>query len=73
VAVGPTGADAGDIYVTNNFGADVSVIDPSTNTAVENIAVGNGPDGVAVSPTGADAGDIYVTNTNSDTVSVIEP
>jgi DNA-binding beta-propeller fold protein YncE len=51
----------------------VSVIDPSTNTVVDNVDVGNGPGGVAVSPTGADAGDIYVVNTNSDTVSVIEP
>ena len=73
---GPTGADAGDIYVSNNCSGNVSVINSSTDTVIDTITVGNGPEGVAVSPTGPDAGDIYVANFGGgtgDSVSVINP
>ena len=73
MAVSPTGPDAGDIYVTNEGSGSVSVINPSTDTVIATITVGDHPFGVAVSPTGADAGDIYVGNFISGNVSVIEP
>ena len=78
VAVSLTGANAGDVYVTNSgsgAGNTVSVIGPS-NTVITTITVGPGPNGVAVSPTGTYAGDVYVTNSGSGTgttVSVIGP
>jgi DNA-binding beta-propeller fold protein YncE len=49
------------------------VINPSTDTVIDTITVGDAPSGVAVSPTGPDAGDIYVANQHSQSVSVIEP
>jgi YVTN family beta-propeller protein len=53
---------------------DVSVINPSNDTVIATVTVGDSPIGVAVSPTGPEAGDIYVTNISiSDNVSVIEP
>ena len=51
----------------------MSVIDPTTNTVVNTIDVGEDPIGLAISPTGGEAGDIYVTNGVSGTVSVITP
>ena len=43
VAVSPTGTYAGDIYVTNDGGATVSVINPATNTVIATIPVGSVP------------------------------
>ena len=48
VAVSPTGANAGDVYVTNVGNGTVSVINPATNTVIATITVSNGPTGVAV-------------------------
>ena len=60
VAVSPTGPEAGFIYVGSMYnGAEmVSVIDPSTNEIVDQIA-GVGANSLAVSPTGPKAGYIY--------------
>ena len=57
------------VYVANQFGDTVSVIDTATNTVTATIAVGDTPRGVAVSPDGTRA---YVTNADGDTVSVID-
>jgi YVTN family beta-propeller protein len=80
VAVSPTGPDAGDIYVLNEadalgIGANVSVIDPTTNS-IDTIAytpeafplVTSGP-GIAVSPTD---GDVFFTG-STDGIAVIDP
>ena len=48
VAVSPTGANAGDVYVTNAGNHKVSVIDPTTNSVVTTISVGESPQRVAV-------------------------
>jgi YVTN family beta-propeller protein len=65
--------DARDIYVTDPGSDDVSVIDPTTNTVIDTITVGDDPSAVAVEPIGPDAGDICVINLESDDVSVIDP
>jgi YVTN family beta-propeller protein len=59
---------SGRAYVTN-FAADtVSVIDVVSQTVVDTIAVGDGPQGIAVNSAGDAA---YVVNQNADTVSVL--
>ena len=73
IAVSETGPEAGDLYVANEAGDTVSVIDPSTNTVVATIGVGSAPYAIAVSETGPDAGDVYVANFGSGTVSMIDP
>ena len=73
VAVSPTGPEAGDIYVTNFEGDNVSVFDPTTDKLVANIDVGYGPYAVAVAPSRPEAGDIYVASAVSNDVSVIDP
>jgi YVTN family beta-propeller protein len=67
VAVSPTGALAGDVFVANPF-STVSVINPANNTVIATITVGAGPFGAAVSPT---TGDVVVTNETSSNVSVL--
>jgi len=62
------------VYVTNQSGGTVSVIDTDSssgtyNQVIDTIAVGSGPIGVTVSPDGAS---LYVANQNSSTVSVID-
>jgi uncharacterized repeat protein (TIGR01451 family) len=56
-------------YVANYGSNNVSIIDLSTNTVVETVAVGTNPIDVAITPDGNYA---YVTNFNSDTISVID-
>lgn len=56
-------------YVANNDGNTVSVINITTNTEVDAIAVGEYPYGVAITPNGEFA---YVTNSLEKTVSVID-
>jgi YVTN family beta-propeller protein len=70
VAINPTN---GLVYVTNYDSNTVSVINPTTNTVIATIPVGDGisptgPYGVAINPTN---GLVYVTNVISETVSVI--
>ncbi|MBI2471289.1 MAG: carboxypeptidase regulatory-like domain-containing protein [Planctomycetes bacterium] len=57
------------IYVTNNSGNTVSVIDGATNTVTATISVGSSPSYVGVNPS---TNRIYVSNGNSNTVSVID-
>ena len=59
VAAAPTGTpNAGDVYVTDNNGSTVSVINPN-NHVIATIPVGNNPAGLAVSPAGTpNAGDV---------------
>ena len=73
VAVSPTGANAGYVYVGGYFG-DIDVIDPSGNI-VGNIGGGFGylPYSLAVAPTGANAGNIYVGSYGNSTVTVLAP
>ena len=46
------------VYVANETGNTVSVIDAATNTVTATVPVGAEPNGVAVSP----SGNVYVTN-----------
>ena len=50
---------AGTVYVANDTGDTVSVIDAATRTVTATIPVGNGPYGVAADPA---AGTVYVAN-----------
>ena len=65
VAVSPDGSK---LYMVNNVGNNLSVIDTAANDTVANIMVGNGPDGLAISPDGTK---IYITNSKDNTTSVI--
>ncbi len=56
-------------YVANTGSSTVSVIDTTTNTILDSVAVGSIPWGVAVNPA---ANRVYVTNRDSNTVSVID-
>ena len=62
------------MYMTNIFGAKVSVIDTDPNsgtfnTVIDTINVGNGPDGIEINP---DTDKIYTANSADNTVSVID-
>ncbi|MGB9169004.1 MAG: YncE family protein [Nitrososphaeraceae archaeon] len=57
-----------DMYVTNQGGTTVSVIDTTTNTVIKTITVGNTPIGIAFDTLNHN---MYVANRNSGTVSVI--
>jgi len=56
------------IYVANNHGDNVTVIDGATNTTTT-VAAGTVPGGVAGNPV---TNQIYVTNQNSSTFTVID-
>src|ERR1019366_8237858 len=60
--------DALPIYVTNQFGSSVTVIDGATNTTTTG-PVGSGPDDIAVNPL---TNKIYVANGSSNNVTVID-
>ena len=57
------------VYVANNGGSTVSVIDTATNAVSATIAVGSGPGEIAIDPA---AGRAYVGNFNNGTVSVVD-
>ena len=57
------------IYVTNFNDNSVSVIDGTTNSVTDTIAVGSGPWSVGVNPT---TNKVYVANINDNSVSVID-
>jgi YVTN family beta-propeller protein len=61
-------AATGDVFVTNSWGDNVSVIDGNTNRLIENLTVGEYPAGVAYD---SRTGEIYVANEFSDTLSYI--
>ncbi len=56
------------IYVANNFGHSVTVIDGATN-ATTTIQVGQGPRGIALNPV---TNKIYTVNYGSENVTVID-
>ena len=66
VAVDPTGTR---VYVANQSGNTVSVLDTASNAVIVAVTVGAFPVGVAVNPTGSR---VYVTNYSSNTVSVLD-
>ena len=57
------------MYVLNQYGGTVSVIDPGTNTVTATIEVGNFPEGAICLPDGSA---VYVPNHFTRTVSVID-
>ena len=57
----------GQLYVANNGGSTVSIIDTASNAVTGSIAVGSGPGEVVV-----DGGRAYVGNFNDGTVSVVD-
>jgi YVTN family beta-propeller protein len=57
------------VYVSNNDGDTVSVINPDTDTVVATVDVGSEPRNLAGSP---DRSTVYVPNRHSDNVSVID-
>jgi len=65
-AGGPTGR----IFVTNEKGNSVSVIDPANNTVIATIDVGNQPRGIGKSPDGSE---IYVALGEEGKIAVIDP
>lgn len=65
LAISPDGTS---LYVANNGGGTVSVVDTATNRVKNTIPVGYNPRNIAVSPDGSL---LYVTNYTSGTISVI--
>jgi len=65
MAVTPDGAK---LYVSNNVGNSVSVIETIPNTVMTTVAVGLAPAGLAVSP---DQSRLYVVNNGSGSITVI--
>jgi YVTN family beta-propeller protein len=66
VAVTPNGEY---VYITNEFGGSVSVINTATNTVTKNITLGGNPGPVAVTPNGEY---VYVLLGHLGTVLVID-
>ena len=66
VAVGPRGRG---VYVTNNAGGTVSIVDPVAGTVTDTITVGTNPTGVEADH---ETRRVFVANTGSASVSVIE-
>jgi YVTN family beta-propeller protein len=62
-------ADGSKVYVTNNLGNGVSVIDAYSKTVTATIQVNGQPQGVAVTPNGSK---VYVTSPGANTVTVID-
>jgi YVTN family beta-propeller protein len=60
----------GEVYVTNAYEHNVSVINSTSLALVKNITVGTEPFGAVYAPSD---GDVYVSNLGSNTVSVIDP
>jgi YVTN family beta-propeller protein len=62
-------ADNSRVYVTSRASDLVSIVDTTTQTVLNGISVGNGPNGIALTEDGAGA---YVANEFSDTVAVVD-
>jgi YVTN family beta-propeller protein len=73
VAVSPTGANAGYVYV-GGYQGDIAVINPS-GTYVGNIggSFGYDPGGLAVGPNGDNAGNNYLASASERTLTVLSP
>ena len=72
VGIGPNGVavnpSTNTVYVANDAGNSVSVINGSTNTVTATVSVGSFPNSVAVNPS---TNTVYVANANDNSVSVI--
>ncbi|MCG3146315.1 MAG: hypothetical protein HONDAALG_04244 [Gammaproteobacteria bacterium] len=64
------GAPTGRVFVSNEKGNSVSVIDPATDTVIGTIEVGNQPRGIGKSPDGSE---IYVALGEEGKIAVIDP
>jgi YVTN family beta-propeller protein len=71
VALAPLPASAGDvrIYITNAAGDSIHVIDPATNTVVQEIKNYVGAHGIDFSPDGTR---VYVTNEDTESLDVLD-
>ncbi len=58
------------LYVADNYPSNVTVVNPSTNTVVENLNTGTMTTDLAIAPS---TGDLYTTNAGSDNLSIIAP
>ncbi len=72
LAIAAVHAQAGDtrVFVTNESGDDVSVIDAATATVIGTIPVGKRPRGIGTAPDGSE---IYVAVSGENAIAVIDP
>ena len=63
-------ADTGRVFVSNERGDSVSVLDGITNQVISTISVGKRPRGVGISPDGTE---VYVAVSIDNLISVIDP
>jgi YVTN family beta-propeller protein len=66
----PASAETVRIYITNSAGDSIDIIDPATNTVVQEIKNYVGAHGVDFSPDGSK---VYVTNELTETLDVLDP
>lgn len=64
------GAATGRIFVTNERGDSVSVIDSATNEVIKTIAIGKRPRGVGISPEGDE---VYIAVSGDNVITVLDP
>lgn len=69
VAALPASAETSRIYITNSAGDTINVIDPETNTVVQNIKGEEAAHGINFSPDGAR---VYVSNESTSTLDVFD-
>jgi YVTN family beta-propeller protein len=62
-------SDGKKVYVTNSRDDTVSIIDTTTNTAINTVKVGDAPCHIAINPAGTK---VYVINHGSDDISIID-
>jgi YVTN family beta-propeller protein len=70
IANDPSKRNYGNVYVVNQSGNTISVINPSGYAVIDTLSGFDGPSGVAAS---SGTGKIYVTNNSGNTVSVVAP
>lgn len=58
------------LYVADNYPSNVTVVNPSTNTVMENLDTGSMTTDLVIAPT---SGDLYAINAGSDNLSIISP
>ena len=63
-------AATGRIFVTNEKGNTITVIDSKTNKVENTIDIGKRPRGIGLSP---DAGELYVAVSDEDVIKVVDP
>ena len=60
----------GHVFVTNERGDSVSVIDAATNTVIKTVPVGRRPRGIGLSPDGKE---IYIAASGDNAIVVLDP